>query len=954
MVEIIRRRNVNIQSPDVSSGAKATASAIRAIGEHIGRIGEKYDAKLQKEEEKADKEYKEQVKQNLKTEQDRLVSEQKAFDASDKIVAADRIGRLKNDLLRWNLSQRENNPNYIGTPEHERAMRDEYSRLSSKYGAGLGEAGSAEFTEKTQSAVNDFINNDVKWAYHQKIKQGEESAKKIAETMNQNAAMYGANGDVEGFKEAHKEGREQLKDYINDVAPAGAAQALKELDRKSLIDFYTNLAQTDPVKAKALLDSMENFQTTVPDDMLQAANDTTTQAVNRDLNDKLILVNAGIENTKKDRKQQKELEKQKKQIEKDIKKAQEEDYTEKSLGEIHKEVSDAVAPVLEKSLGESALIAKKEHEEEKVARFGEFMKLPTPENLKWFEEDNQMSYAQPEENMSKLPDDFFSYGDQSTLKDYYDIYKGRYANSGKAIREAELGLTDMLNNLGIAEDDAQINFFDKIDNYKKSGVSESDAIQKTFDDNPNNAFGDVSTLKDFYDRFKGDYDDKSGDLTDMINDLGLAEDDAQIQFFDKIDEYKKSGMSESNAIQKVFDDNPDNKFGDVSTLKDFYDMFKGRYSDSVKVKEGLTDMLNDIGLAEDDAQIQFFDKINEYKRKGLSEEKAVEKVFKDNPGNAFGDISTLQDFYDYSQGRYDGESDAMILSKANTADLERIDKLVSGGMSEEKAVEKVFNETEEKIAQKAKQRRANELLDNMMKYRENFGNVSMVEISDYKGTKQMFDDLNNLAQCKIDEDGNCNEILNGALTTLNNAKEHNVSEADYNNLQNITNNVINNPDYKAQTQYTMALAKANILDHYADLFSTEMPETDKELQKPKETTPIYSGVMRDFKTKKVVDFNYAMASEKNKAKYNLVKDTYLGVMNDMAGGNFDNANNKIFELPYNVAYINYEGKVAPDLIKKFIQHDKTGGKPVEFMYNGYSFEYLGIDPTGTIKAKRRL
>lgn len=405
MVDIIRRKNADLVSPDVSSVLKAGAAELTKMGEAIGSATERYGRKIELKQSKADKEYQEQVKQNLKTEQARLVSEQKAFDASDKIVAADRIGRLKNDLLRWNLSQRENNPNYIGTPEHERAMRDEYSRLSSKYGAGLGEAGSAEFTEKTQSAVNDFISNDVKWAYRQKIKQGEESAKKIAETMNQNAAMYGANGDVEGFKEAHKEGREQLKDYINDVAPAGAAQALKELDRKSLIDFYTNLAQTDPVKAKALLDSMENFQTTVPDDMLQAANDTTTQAVNRDLNDKLIIVNAGIENTKKDRKQRKELEKQKKQIEKDIKKAQEEDYTEKSLGEIHKEVSDAVAPVLEKSLGESALIAKKEHEEEKVARFGEFMKLPTPENLKWFEEDNQMSYAKPEKNMSELPED---------------------------------------------------------------------------------------------------------------------------------------------------------------------------------------------------------------------------------------------------------------------------------------------------------------------------------------------------------------------------------------------------------------------------------------------------------------------------------------------------------------------------------------------------------------------
>ena len=66
-------------------------------------------------------------------------------------------------------------------------------------------------------------------------------------------------------------------------------------------------------------------------------------------------------------------------------------------------------------------------------------------------------------------------------------------------------------------------------------------------------------------------------LTDMVNNLGLAEDDAQLQFFDKVDAYKKRGYQEDEAIQKVFDDNPDNAFGDVSTLKDFYDMYKGRY-----------------------------------------------------------------------------------------------------------------------------------------------------------------------------------------------------------------------------------------------------------------------------------------------------------------------------------------------------------------------------------------
>ena len=405
MVDIIRRKNINVESPDVSSGTKAKMRAAERLGESIGSVMERYGRKVEMEQAKADREYQAEVQRNIKTEQTRLVSEQKAFDAADKMVAADMAGRLKNDLLRWNLTQRENNPSYIGTAEHEKRMRDEYARLSNLYGQGLGEAGKAEFTQKTQSAVNEFISNDVKWAYQQKIKKGEESAKQMAETMNKTAGMFGANGDVDGFKESHKESRDKLKEYIESTAPAGASPALYELDKKSLVDFMTNMAQTDPVKAKAIMDSMENFKEVVPDDMLQGVNDIIGTSVNNNLHDKLIVVNAGLENSKKGSPEHRELEKQKKKIEKDIKNAEKEDYSEKSLDAIHKEVSDAVKPVLEKSLGESALIAKKEHEEEKVARFQEFMKLPTPENLKWFEEDNQMSYYKPEKNMSELPED---------------------------------------------------------------------------------------------------------------------------------------------------------------------------------------------------------------------------------------------------------------------------------------------------------------------------------------------------------------------------------------------------------------------------------------------------------------------------------------------------------------------------------------------------------------------
>lgn len=193
-----------------------------------------------------------------------------------------------------------------------------------------------------------------------------------------------------------------------------------------------------------------------------------------------------------------------------------------------------------------------------------------------------------------------------------------------------------------------------------------------------------------------------------------------------------------------------------------------------------------------------------------------------------------------------------------------------------------------------------------------------------------------------------------ALKTMNSIHESPVTQEQYEQTGNVLFNAMADEQYGKQLAETMA--KANILDHYAELFSTEMPETDKELQKPQYSTPIASGLMRDWKSKKIVDFNYASASEVNKAKYNLVKDTYAGVLQDAANQDFKAADRKIFELPYNIAFLNYEGKISKDVLAKFMERDLQGNGSVypEFTYNGFTFQYLGIDPTGTILAKRRL
>ena len=393
MVEIIRRKNAQVQAEDFSKVQKASVYAIKEVGNLISEMAGGVE---------------QAISNDAKIEQARQAQGQKAFDASDKLVGADMAGRLKNDLLRWNLDQRQNNPNFVGTPEHEKAMRDEYSRLADRYSAGLGEAGKAEFTSKTQSAINDFVSNDVKWAYQQKLKQGEESARTLAKNMNQNAGMYGANGDVEGFKEAHEEARKQLEDYADETGMKGAQPALYEVDKNSMVDFYTNMAETDPRKAKMLLEDPEQFKETVPESMLSGVNDIVKESQLNDLNDKLEETKLGLHESKKGSPQHRELEKQKKKLEKEIKEVEESDVSEKSLGAIHKEVSDAVKPILEKSLGENALIEKREHEADKVKRMQDFLTLPTNETLHWFEEENQMSYTPNVENMSELPEDMKS------------------------------------------------------------------------------------------------------------------------------------------------------------------------------------------------------------------------------------------------------------------------------------------------------------------------------------------------------------------------------------------------------------------------------------------------------------------------------------------------------------------------------------------------------------------
>lgn len=244
-----------------------------------------------------------------------------------------------------------------------------------------------------------------------------------------------------------------------------------------------------------------------------------------------------------------------------------------------------------------------------------------------------------------------------------------------------------------------------------------------------------------------------------------------------------------------------------------------------------------------------------------------------------------------------------------------------------------------------------ELKLSLNKFQENSVAVKEEKQPTTEGTLSITDSVRSFA---MDNNSTYAQKIVMALNSMNDIHEAPVTQEQYEQANNIMFNAIADSDYAKQLTETMA--SASILDHYSELFSVDLPETEKELQKPESTTYIASGLMKDWKSKKFVDFNYAAASEKNKAKYNLVKDTFVGVNSDISNGDFDSAKKKIFQLPYNVAFINYEGKLSKDDINRFMERDLQGNDSVypEFQYNGYTFQYLGIDQTGTILAKRRL
>lgn len=350
-----------------------------------------------------------------------------------------------------------------------------------------------------QSTLQNFKKANMEWAEKQSLSNLNRRVKKMNEEANNRANFYGENDSLDEFMSDNATARQLLVDMADDfgMSKEQKAEMLSAFDTQQIFNYLKGLAKNNPDKAEAIVNNNDALAimlgTQGRKDLASAVKTAKTKKA------KELTAELGMPIT---------------------------------WGEPTKQATMAYAKRLEERGLERADAIKeairKMKEQENILVKERAMPGTTEERQK--EIDNMLAqFTGYTEN---------PFGDVSTFHDFYIRYK-----SGE-----EAGLTDKLNELGLDEDEAQIEYFDKIDKLIADGMSIGDAVDKVFSDHHNNPFGDAGTLGDFYNMYK---EGEEQGLTDLINGLGLAEDDVALAF-QRVDKNIAEGMSEEKALDAVF------------------------------------------------------------------------------------------------------------------------------------------------------------------------------------------------------------------------------------------------------------------------------------------------------------------------------------------------------------------------------------------------------------------
>ena len=242
--------NVRLESYEVHSaprsntGAENIGRAIQSVGDDIGRG----IAQGGRESERRRNEMIREIQAADEAEAKRQAAEDKAAqeqqEARDRILAADKLGGVQREYTR---RVKELERTFVGaksSPEYEKQKKAIFDELLSGATGGMSDKVSKDMQKTGKTWINSQLLADLEKSYKEEAEAANAAASNYANNAIASGAAYGENGDIESAKVAFGMTRQELKNFADKMAE-NSDLPMKEFDANYMLSFLTGAAKSD-------------------------------------------------------------------------------------------------------------------------------------------------------------------------------------------------------------------------------------------------------------------------------------------------------------------------------------------------------------------------------------------------------------------------------------------------------------------------------------------------------------------------------------------------------------------------------------------------------------------------------------------------------------------------------------------------------------------------------------
>lgn len=418
----------------VDTGAEKIGNAIQSFGKSIGRGIQDLGDKKETEKLLEVKAIQDADKAEAKKQAAELKAAEEQQKAIDDIRAADALGKIQREYVR---QSEDFNKTFIGSrtgKEYEEGKRNIFNTLIENAAPNLSKEAQVSLKKSGTNWLNSQLLSDLEKAYKEEAEAANVAAQSVAKDALISGASLGESGDLFGAKVAFGMTREALKNFADKMAE-NSELPMREFDANYMLSFLTGAAKSDNPELAWEMSKPENLADFMNRDYEKDKEYFDTLSVNL-----------------------------RKHLEKPL------EYGRNRIKlEVQQEINNAKINETMDFLNNPIIMGADLETVRQKNKFGD---------VSTFKDMYDISKGKYDEDNSKFAEIYEKEKNQTLKTDELSFEELRAYNDWKKNGGGK-GLTDMINDLGIAEDAAGI-AFGKVDKLISAGVPEDEALETVY------------------------------------------------------------------------------------------------------------------------------------------------------------------------------------------------------------------------------------------------------------------------------------------------------------------------------------------------------------------------------------------------------------------------------------------------------------------------------------------